>query len=163
VGARDEKSGRSGSAHAWIEVPDLSSGKLAMSSLVIGARPLANTSDSSPTQKSPDATSELRIARRFSPNEFLRFMLFIYNGSRAPADSKPDLALQVQVVRDDQPVVTSPLRKVNVEGIEDLSRIPFAAELSLAGLPAGRYVLQITAVDRVSKQSAMQQTRFEIE
>jgi hypothetical protein len=52
---------------------------------------------------------------------------------------------------------------VNVEGIEDLGRIPFAAELPLAGLPAGRYVLQITVVDRVSKQSASQQTRFEIE
>jgi hypothetical protein len=90
-------------------------------------------------------------------------MLFVYNGSRAPADARPDVALQIQVVRDDQPVVTSPLRKVSVEGVEDLSRIPYAAELSLAGLPAGRYVLKITAVDRVSKQSASQQTRFEIE
>ena len=90
-------------------------------------------------------------------------MVFVYNAARAPADSKPDVALQVQVVRDDQPVITSPLRKVSVEGVEDLVRIPFAAELSLGGLPAGRYVLQITAVDRVSKQSASQQTRFEIQ
>jgi len=29
VGARDEKSGRSGSAHEWIEIPDLASGRLA--------------------------------------------------------------------------------------------------------------------------------------
>ena len=69
----------------------------------------------------------------------------------------------MQVVRDDQPVITAPLRKVSVEGVEDLSSIPFAAEVSLAGLPAGRYLLRITVVDRVSKQSASQQTRFEIE
>jgi VWFA-related protein len=161
VGARDEKTGRSGSAHAWIEIPDLTSGKLALSSLVIGVRPAAGTNPT-PAQ-SVDAASELRITRRFSRTDFLRFMLFVYNGSRVPPESKPDLALQVQVVRDDQPVITSPLRKVNVEGIEDLSRIPFAAELSLAGMPAGRYVLQITVVDRVSKQSATTQNRFEID
>jgi VWFA-related protein len=161
VGARDERTGRSGSAHAWIEIPDLATGQLALSSVVIGVR---SSSSTSPTPaQSVDASSELRIANRFSASDYLRFMLFVYNGSRVPADAKPDVALQIQVVRDDQPVITSPLRKVSVEGVEDLSRIPFAAELSLAGLPAGRYVLKITAVDRVSKQSASQQTRFEIE
>jgi hypothetical protein len=163
VGARDEKTGRAGSAHAWIEIPDLSAGQLALSSLVIGSRSPSTISNASATIQKPEASTELRIAHRFSPTDFLRFMLFVYNAARAPADSKPDVALQVQVVRDDQPVITSPLRKVSVEGVEDLVRIPFAAELSLGGLPAGRYVLQITAVDRVSKQSASQQTRFEIQ
>ncbi len=163
VGARDEKTGRSGSAHAWIEIPDLASGKLAMSSLVIGVRAPTLIGGTPSTAPNLDPSTELRIAHRFSTTDFLRFMLFVYNGSRVSADAKPDVALQVQVVRDDQPVITSPLRKVNVEGVEDLSRIPFAAELSLDGLPVGRYVLRITAVDRVSKQSVSQHTRFEIE
>jgi hypothetical protein len=90
-------------------------------------------------------------------------MVFVYNAANAPADAKPDVALQIQIVRDDQPVVTSPLRKIPLDGIEDLKRLPYAAELPLTGLPAGRYVLQITAVDRVSKQSSSQQTRFEIQ
>ena len=163
VGARDEKSGRSGSAHEWIEIPDLASGQLALSSLLVGARAMSTISNASITTQDFRTSTELRMAHRFSPKDFLRFMLFIYNAARAPTDSKPDIALQVQVVRDDQPVVTTPLRKVSQEGIEDLSSIPFAAEVSLAGLPAGRYVLRVTAVDRVSKQSASQQTRFEIE
>jgi VWFA-related protein len=163
VVARDEKTGRSGSAHSWIEIPDLASGQLAMSSLIIGVRAPSASSATTSTTPSLDAATELRIARRFSPTDFLRFMLFVYNGARATVDSKPDVALQVQVIRDDQPVITSPLRKVSVEGVEDLSRLPFAAEIPLNGLPAGRYVLQITAVDRVSKQSTSQQTRFEID
>ncbi|MDQ2920613.1 MAG: VWA domain-containing protein [Acidobacteriota bacterium] len=163
VGARDEKTGRSGSTYAWIDIPDLSSAQLALSSLVIGVRAAPAISNTSATTPNLQPSTELRIAHRFSPADFLRFMLFVYNAARAPADSKPDVALQVQVVRDDQPVVTTPLRKVSVEGVEDLSRIPFAAELPLVGLPAGRYILQITVVDRVSKQSASQQTRFEIE
>ena len=38
VAARDDKSGNVGSAHAWIEIPDLANKKLAMSSLLLGER-----------------------------------------------------------------------------------------------------------------------------
>ncbi|MEP6912891.1 MAG: VWA domain-containing protein [bacterium] len=163
VGARDEKSGRSGSAHDWIEIPDLASGHLALSSLFIGVPAVTTTGNAAITEQNLEAATQLRVGHRFSPKDFLRFVLFVYNAARAPADSQPDIGLQVQVVRDDQPVVTSPMKKVSVAGIEDLSSIPFAAEISLAGLPAGRYLLRVTAIDRVSKQSASQQTRFEIE
>jgi VWFA-related protein len=162
VGARDEKGGRSGSAHGWIEIPDLASGQLAMSTVLIGLRAPPNA-NASANILNPLAGAELRLGHRFSQNDFLRFLVFVYNAARAPADSKPDVALQIQVVRDDQPVITTPQRKVPVEGIADLSRLPYAAELPLQGIPAGRYVLQITAVDRVSKQSSSQQTRFEIQ
>ncbi|MGI9067936.1 MAG: VWA domain-containing protein [Pyrinomonadaceae bacterium] len=163
VGARDERTGRSGSAHAWIEIPDLSSGQLALSTLVIGVRAPATISNASAATQNSQPSTELRITHRFSRTDFLRFMVVVYNAARASADSKPDVALQVQVVRDDQPVITSPLRKVSVEEVGDLGRLPFAAELSLTGIPAGRYVLQVTAVDRVSKKSTSQQSRFEIE
>lgn len=162
VGARDEKSSRSGTAHAWIEIPDLGSGKLAMSSILTGVRMPATISNVSANTQNPLTATELRFAHRFSPTDFLRFIVFVYNAARAPADAKPDVALQIQVVRDEQPVVTTPLRKIAIEGVEDLNRIPYAAEVPLNGLPAGRYLLQITAVDRVSKQSASQQARFEI-
>ena len=36
--ARDEKSGRIGSAHAWVEIPDLTKKQLAMSSLLLAER-----------------------------------------------------------------------------------------------------------------------------
>jgi hypothetical protein len=87
----------------------------------------------------------------------------VYNAARTPTDGKPDLAVQVQIVRDRQPVITTPLRKISVDEIPDLGSIPYAAELSLNGIPAGRYLLNVTIVDRVAKQSASQQTRFEIE
>jgi hypothetical protein len=88
--------------------------------------------------------------------------VLVYNAALAPADSKPDVAVQVQIVRDEQPVTTTALKKISVEGVKDLTRIPYAAEVSLSGLPAGRYLLQVTVVDRVSKKSASQQSRFEI-
>src|SRR4029079_18296368 len=38
VAARDDKSGKIGSAHAWVDIPDLTNKKLAISSLLLGER-----------------------------------------------------------------------------------------------------------------------------
>ena len=163
VGVRDERTGRSGTAHGWIEIPDLFVGQLALSSLMLGSRKATpettNASAISDTLPNPVALS---IDHRFSPDGFLRFMVLVYNAALAPTDSRPDIAVQVQIVRDEQPVTTTALKKISVEGISDLTKIPYAAEVSLNGLPAGRYLLQVSVVDRISKKSASQQTRFEI-
>jgi hypothetical protein len=68
----------------------------------------------------------------------------------------------VQVLRDNQPVITTALRKINTDGVVDLARLPYAAEISLDSLTPGQYILHITVIDRVSKQSATQETRFEV-
>lgn len=160
VGVRDEKSGRKGTAQGWIEIPPM--GQLALSSLLIGSRAAAATSNASATNANPEPV-EVSISHHFAPNGYLRFLVFVYNAALAPADSKPDVAIQVQMVRDGQPVVTTALKKVTLEGTKDLTRIPYAAEVSLSGLPAGQYVLQVSIVDRVSKKSASQQMRFEVD
>jgi len=162
VAARDEKSGRTGSAHSWVEIPDLSGGKLTLSSVIIGRHgPTATTNTPGNGQPSSEPV-DLSIDSQYQRNSVLRFVFFVYNAARAPADSLPDVAAQVQILRDNQPVITTALKKIATEGV-DLDRLPYAADLSLAGLPAGQYVLQVTAVDRVSKTSASQQNRFSIQ
>jgi VWFA-related protein len=163
VAARDERTGRSGSENAWIEIPDLASGHLALSSLLVGVRAQSTTPAPTTSAGFQNLPVELRITHNVSVNDYLRFVVFIYNAARAPADSKPDLAIQVQIVRDAQPVVTTPLKKISIEDVADLARVSYAAETSLAGLPAGRYLLRVTVVDRVAKSSAAQQARFNIE
>jgi hypothetical protein len=162
VGVRDEKTGRTGSAHAWIEIPNLAPGQLALSSLLLGLRPQSSTINASANTNSSTNPVDLSISHAFSAGGYLRFMVFIYNAALAATDSKPDVAVQVQIVRDGLPVVTTALRKVSSTAIPDPSRLAYAAEVSLDGLPSGRYRLQLTVVDRVAKKSATQQTRFEI-
>jgi VWFA-related protein len=163
VGVRDEKSGHTGTAHGWIEVPDLSAGQLALSSLLLGVRPASAITDASTSSAELANPVEMSVAHNFSPSGYLRFLVTVYNAALAPADSKPDVAIQVQLVRDGQPVVTSALKKLSVQDVPNVKSIPYGAEISLERLPAGRYVLQVTAVDRVLKKSASQQTRFLIE
>ena len=162
VAARDSKSGRVGSASQWIELPDLSSHHLSLSSLLVGE--ITKEAESLKADPAAIAGARPSVDHRFDRTSRLRFLTFIYNASRGTnGASSPDVALQVQVLRDDQPVITTPLRKVQNEGVADLARIAYAAELSLEGMPAGRYVLQVTAIDRIAKTSASQRVNFEIE
>lgn len=157
VAARDDKSGRIGSATQWIQIPDTKQGTFSLSSIFISER--------APEQATTDAASPapnmLSVNRRFARTSKLQFILSIYNAVRQTAP--PDVALQIQVFRDDQPVITTPLRRVETKDVKDLARIPYAAEFALDGLPTGNYVLKITAIDRTAKASATQHIDFMIE
>ena len=160
VAAREEKSGKIGSAHAWVEIPNLIDKKLAMSSLLLGERTQAMMTNVSETAgASPVALS---AGHRFRRESTLRFLIFAYNTLLSPEDHKPDVVVQVQVVRDDQPVLTTALRKVSTDGVLDLTRLPYAAEVPLTELSTGRYLLKVTVIDRISKQSTSRQTHFDV-
>nr|MBA3766750.1 VWA domain-containing protein [Acidobacteriota bacterium] len=160
VAARDAKSERTGSATQWIEIPDLAKHTLTMSSLLVGGRPAED-------QGTPDAANEspvtISVERRFARHSRLRFLTNIYNATRGTENNaKPDVAIQIQVFRDDQPVMTTALSKIKIEGITDLVRLPYAAEVPLEALPVGQYVLRVTIIDRIAKTTASQQINFEV-
>jgi hypothetical protein len=131
---------------------------LALSSIFIGERPPAQDGANS----QPPEQIVINADRHFSRNSWLRLLVSTYNAKTNGA-TPPDLALQVQVFRDDQPVVTSPLRKINLDGTTDFQQIPYAAEISLNDLPAGRYLLKLTVIDRLAKTNTAQQAKFIIE
>jgi VWFA-related protein len=163
VATRDSKSGRTGSAMQWIEIPDLASHKLSLSSLLLGE----TTKDAELLKGSdPSAVAEslLTVDRRLARSSKLRFVTYVYNAARgANGTAPPDVALQMQILRNDQPVVTTASRKIEPGTAQDPARLPYAAEIPLEALPPGRYVLQVTAIDRISKTTATQRAIFEIE
>jgi hypothetical protein len=152
-GARDQKSGRAGSTNEWIEIPDLTTRRLAVSTITLREAAATN----GPALES--LTSRGLVNHRFARDSAIRFDGHIYNATGGE-NSKPDVAVQLQILRDRQPVVTTPLQRVPDN--QSPAALGFGGNLSLQRLPAGRYVLIVTAIDRVSKTSASQQTRFEI-
>ncbi len=158
--ARDRGNHRVGSATRWADVPDPKKGFF-LGSLFVGER--VQGSRVNETAEDPFLRGVvLAVNRRFAPTSWLRFGTFVYNPTRTAAGAA-DVVVQVQVFRDDQPVMTTPLRKIQSEGFDDAARVPYAAEIPLSGLPAGRYVLQVTAIDRPSKASSAQRYDFTIE
>jgi hypothetical protein len=77
--------------------------------------------------------------------------------------STPDLAVQVQLFRDNEPIITMPLHAIHIDVLSDLRRLPYAAEVKLDGLQSGRYVLLVTVIDRVAKASASQKFGFKVD
>ena len=159
VAARDDNSGRMGSAHSWVTVPDVSNKQLITSSLLIAERTQAMMTNVSNGELIPISLS---ATHRFRNQSSLRFVIFSYNTEVSPTDGQPDVAVQVQVLRDDQPVITTALRKVNTTGVPDLARLPYAAEIPLSTLTPGQYVLHVAVIDKLSKRSISQQTHFEV-
>ena len=162
VAARDGKTGRTGSAIDWIEIPDLSANKLSLSSLILGETPreaVVNASSSS-----APAAALVSVDRRFPRSSRLRLLTYIYNAARgADGAAAPDVALEVQILHNEQAVLTNPLHKIEPIPGGDPAAIPYAAEVPLAALVPGRYVLQVTAIDRIGKTSVSQSAGFDVE
>ncbi|HEV7798714.1 MAG TPA: VWA domain-containing protein, partial [Pyrinomonadaceae bacterium] len=62
VGVRDEITGRSGTAYSWIEIPNLSSGQLALSSLLMGLRTPPAIGNASATTEDLPGPVDMSIA-----------------------------------------------------------------------------------------------------
>jgi VWFA-related protein len=161
VGARDPAGGKVGTAYEWIDVPRLLAGKLALSSVIIGER-LPARAEALKSIQGALAGATRRVDGRFQRNSVLRLNVYIYNAALA-TDFKPDLGVQVQILRDREPVITTPSKRISTDGMQQFERLPYGGDLSLEGLAPGRYLLRISVVDRFAKTSAAQEVRFEIE
>lgn len=151
VAARDEKSGRVGSATQWIVIPDLSQNQLTLSSLLLGGQVIEDSKASSPRV-------QLSVDRSFPRTAPLGYWIFVYNAKR-DAGGNPNLTVQTHVLRDGRAVLSSPQRKLN-NGGPDPQRIPFGEELALKTLAPGRYDLKVTITDAVAGTTASQLADF---
>jgi VWFA-related protein len=157
LAVRERKSGRTGSAMQWIEVPDISQGRLELSSIFLGER----RPESNQGAKEPVAVS-VNVDHSFARTSVLRFQTYVYNARRTERLA-PDVWIQAQVLRKGRAVITTAALKVPPEATQDMSRLPFWTELSLADLPEGRYTLQVTATDRNGQTNAVRQISFIVE
>lgn len=154
VAARDEKSGRVGSAIQWIVIPDLTKSKLTLSSVLLGGQVLEDK------DKAASPHVQLSVARIFPRMSQLGYWVFVYNAKR-DAGGKPQISVQTQVLRDGQAVLNSPQRRVSNAG-PDLERIPFGEELALKSLAPGKYDLKVTVTDSIAGTSVSQFADFTV-
>jgi VWFA-related protein len=146
VAARDEKSGRVGSAIQWIVIPDLTKSQLTLSSVMLGGQLLE------------DKYVQLSVNHTFPRASQMGYWVFVYNAKR-DASGNPQLMVQAQVLRDGQTVFSSPQRHVNSNG-QDAERIPFGEALALKTLAPGKYDLKVIVTDGVAGKSVSQVADF---
>jgi VWFA-related protein len=153
VALRDATTQRIGAAGQFVQTPDLSSGQLALSGILLYA-----DADS----RTDDQTWRALVRRRFPPGASLVFGYTIYNAALDKKTSLPQLSTQTFVFRDAVKIYSSEKQKVTADHA-DLKRIAAGARLQLGpALTPGEYVVQIVVEDQVAKRTTTQVTQFEV-
>ncbi len=168
--ARDAVTGRIGTATQWLEVPDLTAHKLALSDIFfLGERPTepAPASSSSegvlPGRSGDTSQIDPRLLvpalMQFQRGKWLNFGVFVYHRTE---QMNNDFVVQIQLVRNSMPVFTSPLRLISKQDRVDSERLFYGSRLSLEGLAPGRYFLQVIVIDRTSRERAFGRIDFSV-
>jgi VWFA-related protein len=153
VATRDINSGRVGSAQQWIEVPNLTLGRLSLSSLLLGLQNVGPAKEQ----------VQFNVDHRFAQNAHLGFIVFVYNATSGQGGRvAPSLSFQARLLKMGQPVRTTKWQKVSGAS-QDLVRIVCNGDIPLSSIPAGRYTLELTVTDELSKTSASRQTKITVE
>lgn len=147
LAAREATRSLLGSAHAWVEIPDVAARPLTLSSVFF----LADSGEGTEAAGLDDA----QVDRRFGRTQGLHYVVQVYE----PPGSRADVVLQGQVWRGKQLVGVTPEHAL-VPGPEGRK---WSERLALASFEPGSYDLVVIATDRVSKHRAERRTSFRVE
>jgi VWFA-related protein len=160
---RDGTSQHIGSATQFIEVPDVKSGKLALSGIMLGAEqsPTEGTPAEGPLAgEDPNAAPAVRV---FKQTTTLVYAYEILN-ARADRNKKHQLNVDTRLFRDGEQVYGSP-SEVDDRNQQDSQRLFGLGRMRLEQIPPGDYVLQIIVTDKLANEKnriAAQSMNFEV-
>jgi VWFA-related protein len=143
---REAGSGRLGTVARYVEVPDLSKGRLALSSIFLHAVDFDGAAPPVP----------LTAVRQLSRKQDLRYTAVVYNAKLEAG--KPRLLTQTILSRDDRVVYRSPERPAAPRG-GDASQLAVVEQLGLAKLSPGHYLLTFVVTDALADRKEPPLTR----
>jgi hypothetical protein len=170
VVVRDGTSELVGSATQFIEVPDVSKGRLTLSGIVLAAdKPVpAKPAESGVAQaegqvadEDPNGTAAVRI---FKPGSAIAYVYQILNAQPGD-DKKPQLEVQTRMFRDGKQIYAGKPAPMNTGSAEDPARLVGGGRMQLGQVAPGDYVLQVIVTDKLAKDKyrmAAQSMDFEI-
>jgi VWFA-related protein len=171
---RDPATEGSGGVQQYVEVPDVESGHLALSGIVLqGAAaqaaparadlPEGTAQGPAPAEEAPGGT-----ARRSFRRGTLLFYRYEIMNAKTGAGQHPEVDVQARLFHDGEQVMAGDKTTLTAaEGASDPQRLAEGGRLSLArDLTPGEYVLQVIATDKLAPSkfsTATQSMDFEIE
>jgi VWFA-related protein len=159
LAAREDAEGRSGSAWQWVQIPDLASGRLTLSSLFLRK---ANQPAGVPAAD-PEAALVLQNAqalRRFRRDESLYLQLYAYNPKRDPSGAT-NLVSQAAILREDVLLGTGAPEPM-AQG-EPQAPVPHTSRIKLRSFEPGQYELRVTLTDRNANETVTRRVGFTID
>ncbi len=148
VRSLDPRTGISGAAAAWLQIPD-GSKRRSLSTLVLGEVRI---------DPKNGRIVDRKIDNRFLPDSTLQYLGFIY-GPSAQALSK-NVEVKAEVLQASTALLTRPGSIISVEGDND-KRTTFSGDLALNSLSPGTYELRVT-VSSTNETPLIRRAYFEI-
>jgi len=165
---RDAATEGSGSADQYVEVPDIASGHLALSGIVLqeAASPAAPANANLPQGAAPGVDVTGGAARRsFRRGTVLLYVCEIVNAKTA-VNQHPELEVQTRLFRDGEQVLTGKTAPATAGDPSDPGRLTAGGRLSLGrDMTPGEYVLQLIVTDKLANSkfnTVAQSMDFEI-
>jgi VWFA-related protein len=169
MAAKDEVTGKLGSAYQFIQIPEIKKDRLALSNLffISSAEDISwiqsgMTREEHPNLLNPDMRHDSGRSPAFKsylPGEVVDYMAIVYNAT-ADKGSGPDLECQSFLYRNGELIYKSNPEAVNLGGVTDYSRIPIMKRLTLDNkmLP-GDYMLRLLVTDKEAEYKRGSVTR----
>jgi len=161
---RDTSTEEVGTASQFIEVPDVSKGRLTLSSIVI--RELGNLQQRQPDQAEGQVAAQ-NIQGTPAVRVFRQGQTLVYGYEILNAAKSPHLEAQSRLFRDGKQVFEGKNMPLTAQILPDGKRMVGGGNLKLgAAIAPGDYVLQLTVTDTLAKEkyrSATQWIDFEIQ
>jgi len=168
IALHDQNSEHLGSANQFVQVPDLTKGRLTLSSILLrhetrGTPSDVNHAEGQVANDDPAVAAAMRV---FKPGDALSYQYLVFN-AQSSSERKADLEVQTRLFRDGKQIYTGQPMIPTLAGEVASKRLLAGGNMTLArAVPAGDYVLQIVVTDKQAKkkyQIASQWIDFEVQ
>ena len=165
MAVREDRSGHLGSASQWVEVPDRTRQRLALSSILLMADGEAAAAAPAPTARgsvSFDRPRQMEVSRRFARGGHLDYLVAVYDRGKPGAASPVDLVVERRLLSGSSLLTRSAPSPVTAEGPNGMPVV--SGRLRLEALAPGEYELRLVVTDRVAPRiTATRSLRFTVE
>jgi hypothetical protein len=156
---RETDTGKLGTANNFIDVPNLKSDRLALSSIFTA--PPKDQQGRVPESAGQGATLS---QRRFKHGGQLEYMFIVYNAASEGHDSQTQLEMRTRILKGGNPIFSGPLRPINaLAESTPPKRIISGGTLTLGQLAPGDYTLEVTVRDKLRKKESRAVVKQEID
>ncbi|HEV7889764.1 MAG TPA: VWA domain-containing protein [Pyrinomonadaceae bacterium] len=166
MAVRDASTAKVGSASQFIEVPDLSGGRLTLSGLVLSGDLREQAQAGAVNVEAKYDPQSSPAVRRLKRGAELFYNFAVYNARADKATAKPRLTLQARLFRDGREVYSGRQMPVAAGSQTDTRHVLAGGRMSLGPQAAlGEYVLQVVVTDAPAGErprTATQWIDFEI-
>jgi len=167
IALRDADTEQLGSASEFIEIPDVSKGKLLLSSLMLhpymppagaGSPQAAQT----PAGQTGGGITGSPAVRIFAPGQDILYEYQILN-PQVDSSQKPQIESSSRIFRDGKEIFTGKPQAVDTAAQPDIKKMEGGGVLKLGGkMQPGDYVLQVVVTDKIAKTTVTQWSDFEV-